>query len=500
MPEKTILEESKINSIIERNQNGESIRSLCKEFEISRTVLRNELSRIGYIPKVNSHPSKITVPKKDLENYIARYNNGESLTTISNSTPFTSCTLARKFRENGIELRPRYPELSTNEIESIVNRYQDGETVTEISFDLKHSQDFISDTLRKAGVKLRSRPEFLILAHQKDGNNYKRKYPIDESAFETVAEESAYWAGFLMADGCVHSSNVSLTLQHRDLSHIEKFRDFLKSSHKISTISVKSPSSDKFYPQATYTFSSAKIVNSLKIFGITPRKSLTAKVKGLENNRHFWRGVIDGDGSLGLDKRGNTAYISLVGSQYLMKQFLSFVKSIVDTKAKVNQHHSIFAVGLACQKAFDVISVLYNDCNIYLDRKYKSFQEISKRRAEISQNQGELNELTLKIGQLYLQGVSGVKISKETGASKSAVYEHLKRYEKITGEKVPRRFKTRQLPTGKRYRLDGKCKNCGKETVPNRSKCEFHLAQARNWWREKHGQNLAYKADLPLNN
>lgn len=48
-------------------------------------------------------------------------------------------------------------------------------------------------------------------------------YPVWHEAFSVLTPESAYWIGFLMADGCVHDeSKVVLALKNSDKNHIEK--------------------------------------------------------------------------------------------------------------------------------------------------------------------------------------------------------------------------------------------------------------------------------------
>jgi hypothetical protein len=45
----------------------------------------------------------------------------------------------------------------------------------------------------------------------------------------------------------------------------------------------------------------------------------------LAASRHFWRGVVDGDGSIFTVKTGHSG-ISLVGSQRLLDAFLGFLR------------------------------------------------------------------------------------------------------------------------------------------------------------------------------
>jgi DNA-binding transcriptional regulator WhiA len=124
-------------------------------------------------------------------------------------------------------------------------------------------------------------------------------HTVNEAVFDTITEESAYWLGFLMADGNINTGKtgnprIALTLAERDREHLVKFRKFLNCSNQILLKIVKV--NEKTWNQYTLRFSSKNIADRLNEFGITKRKSLTAKSIGLEDNKHFWRGVLDGDG------------------------------------------------------------------------------------------------------------------------------------------------------------------------------------------------------------
>ena len=102
-----------------------------------------------------------------------------------------------------------------------------------------------------------------------------------------------------MADGNIYTGKtgnprISLTVAARDWQHLFKFRKFLNCSNQISLKTSKL--NGRTWIQYTLRFISKSIADRLIELGVTPRKSLTARVIGLENNRHFWRGVLDGDG------------------------------------------------------------------------------------------------------------------------------------------------------------------------------------------------------------
>ncbi|MGC1932695.1 MAG: hypothetical protein WA667_27290 [Candidatus Nitrosopolaris sp.] len=102
-----------------------------------------------------------------------------------------------------------------------------------------------------------------------------------------------------MADGNIYTDKtgnprIALTLAAKEGGHLVKFGKFLNCSNQILLKITKV--NGKVWNQYTLRFSSKKIADRLIGFGITTRKSLRAEVVGLEDNKHFWRGVVDGDG------------------------------------------------------------------------------------------------------------------------------------------------------------------------------------------------------------
>ena len=197
-----------------------------------------------------------------------------------------------------------------------------------------------------------------------------RQLPVNEAAFSSITEASAYWAGFLMADGSVcvrqYSSYVSLSLSEKDGLHIEKFRDFLQSGHAIKTIAGKGFANS--HPIQRFTVASRRLVEDLGRFGVIPNKTHTATASVLENDRHFWRGVVDGDG--GLFYSTGKPILVLVGAKPLMTQFCAFVRSVVpSSKPSVRPMHAIWNVKVSAKSAVLLADALYDGCTIALDRK-----------------------------------------------------------------------------------------------------------------------------------
>ena len=175
-----------------------------------------------------------------------------------------------------------------------------------------------------------------------------------------LTEELAYWLGFLLADGNLRrqgqrSWQTRINLAERDKKHLQKFLDFLQSDYLI----YDCPKTNS----CMVTITSEALGELLINYGITPRKSRTARVDPrLVDNRHFWRGVFDGDGYIG---KTNLRF-GLGGTRDVCEKFTQFLGSGLKVHFKCNDFYTVETCGSKAQHA---ISTLYDNAKIALERK-----------------------------------------------------------------------------------------------------------------------------------
>ena len=212
----------------------------------------------------------------------------------------------------------------------------------------------------------------------------------EKNVFYKITEKSAYWIGFIMADGCIHKNKLSLNLSVRDKGHLIKLKKYLETNNKISELNTKAWG--KNYKLVRLQVSGAGLIEGLKKYGITQNKSITAKVdKSLVYNKDFWRGVIDGDGCISLEtiKAKNSKirnsycypYISLYGSINLINQFCAFLKYVINknyTNSIKIQKNGYADIHFGGKNAFKTIDFLYKDSITFLKRKKKIYLKITK--------------------------------------------------------------------------------------------------------------------------
>lgn len=225
-------------------------------------------------------------------------------------------------------------------------------------------------------------------------------YPIirytgfDQTVFDKIdTEEKAYWLGFIYADGCIYNNGsfrFDMSLCNTDKTHLEKFSNFINFKRELLHKNVMFGSNLK--PQIRIFLTGEHFYNSLNNLGCTPNKSLTLEFpnktifKDKSLIRHFIRGYFDGDGSIGIYQTlgVNTVYnkpnFNLLGTE----KFLSELNKNIPIKRKIrscdteNNPSKAFKIEGVCRDAFSFLFYIYHNSNIYLDRKYKKYQDICR--------------------------------------------------------------------------------------------------------------------------
>lgn len=220
----------------------------------------------------------------------------------------------------------------------------------------------------------------------------KIKYKYSKKAFSRWTKSSAYWAGFIMADGCIYDRDhrLSISLKNTDKSHVEKFAKFLKCDHPVKEYSFYCSSRDKRYNGAFIQITSIYLCNQLKLFGIGPRKSLTAlwpKNIPSQYELSFLRGLFDGDGTICRYRPDRDYYkFSVIGTLDIVTNVRRVIEDILGEsfgaicqagkvwRYQINSTKQVIRIGDALYKGtLDAFR---------LERKYNLYQEIqSLKRA-----------------------------------------------------------------------------------------------------------------------
>ena len=177
-----------------------------------------------------------------------------------------------------------------------------------------------------------------------------------------------------MADG-----NITQDKKYLTISLAQKDRIFLESfvNDIEATYSIKDGDSHG-YPISSIHFTSSQLCNDLEInFNIFPNKSLIASPPDLGKIEFidcFIIGLIDGDGSIGFQKRKNrqsSFYISLVGTKDICK----FVKERFE---QILQKSTSNLFQRDKSKNFYCYRILDNNARNIFKFYYEKYKNISK--------------------------------------------------------------------------------------------------------------------------
>lgn len=209
--------------------------------------------------------------------------------------------------------------------------------------------------------------------------NPARKYVIDHHFFDVIdTEEKAYWLGFITADGCVAKGHLlTINLKAADAGHLEKLAVALSSDYPVRPSSSGKPCAGVVRWHAN----SIPLVHALGALGVTPRKSATAVPWDGPSDlmRHYWRGMVDGDGGMSLrtqrrDTKPNSQWVVyLCGSRACVEAFARWASEICGSRAQprpTNHSKSCWEwVTGGNRMARLVVRELYGGCTVSLDRK-----------------------------------------------------------------------------------------------------------------------------------
>jgi len=217
-----------------------------------------------------------------------------------------------------------------------------------------------------------------------------RKYDVDDNYFSCIDDEyKAYWLGFLMADGYVltNKSTLGLSLSKKDVDHMEKLKKCIKSSSPINHYT-----SETTYGIIDYVrihINSEKIKNDLEKLGFIENKTLILKYPldiPVSLDKHFIRGYFDGDGSIISfmeKKRQKQQYgFKLCGTKEMLESIMDKIDNNKKFKlyrrhknSETNNFYLSFGGNLLTYK---YVKYLYEDANIYLERKYGRYLELKQ--------------------------------------------------------------------------------------------------------------------------
>lgn len=314
--------------------------------------------------------------------------------------------------------------LTEDQKKRVVELYATGQSTAQIARRYQVSVTTINHLLHRCNVVLR-------------GERKRSTYQLRHDAFDELTSDAAYWIGFIFADGSIigrgKPARVQVRLSERDREHLVKLRRFLGSNHAIRAAPAGNYGGYRSRPSVVFSVSSAQLARRLESLGRYEGPIDSTLVR----SRDFWRGVVDGDGSLGILASGY-AYFGLVGSHRLLEAFMDFLQSNgLGARMTIRPDKTIFQVATAGHTAERVISFLYEHATVALDRKAASAARIAAaRKARIGAQIDMHRSRMARIAKWYRAGASLKSIGSRLGVSDVTIMRWMEE------ARVPRRPQT----------------------------------------------------------
>ena len=260
-------------------------------------------------------------------------------------------------------------KLNRNMWEILGKEYSEGATVSFLADREGVSNDTIYRAIKLAGFTIDAKEDRALRGKSK---------VVDRSRFTDMeCPTTAYYCGLLLADGCITGktgNTLAFSLKSEDSYMVESLHEWLSATTKIQYNVDFDKRTNKTYKSTSIAITDHVIVNNLRKLGFEERKSMRERLPTIyANNRHFWRGMIDGDGCI-----VKTSWtVSLCGSLEICKGFSEFCKILgVKQNIRITDRKGLHVVSIT-NKADSkiVLDALYEDCEIFLSRKRNIYLE-----------------------------------------------------------------------------------------------------------------------------
>lgn len=348
---------------------------------------------------------------------VARYQAGESTPKLAADYGIVASTAWSILKRHGVQTRsgignPR--SLNDAQEAELIARYAAGETAAELAAAYGIGWTTAKRMLDKHHVVMRP-------AHP-------RPLPLWHEAFDELTPDAAYWIGFLFADGHVKqrspqwSHEIIVALAAVDRPHLVRLREYLRAGHALSegfTTGGRTSKPGARFPMVRLAISSRRIGQRLLDLGrygeVDP---------SLVRSRHFWRGLNDGDGSVGVQRNKGVErpVIQLLGSLPHLTAFNQFLEANGLPPRTISQKPGIMGLSASGAPGEEIIDLLYRDAPTALARKAERATRLIGTMGNLEQERQDRHEAQVaEATRLAQEGVSRVDIAARLGVHRSTL-------------------------------------------------------------------------------
>ncbi|MEG0775628.1 LAGLIDADG family homing endonuclease [Clostridium sp.] len=254
----------------------------------------------------------------------------------------------------------------------ISNYYSEGNSLKHTANKFNISIYKVKQALRETETRVRTRQEQTVLI------NMSRSKSVDQNFFDVINSKSAYYLGFLAADGTVSSSrnSIKIGLSSVDREWLEKYRRDLVIEREVLDYQTQ-----QGFNVSEVCFSSAKIKQELAKYDIVPRKTyeeISMKNIPDEFKVDYIRGFFDGDGSFSWNKNTKQGMVKITShKENILKEIQ---KLFPKGKIYYFEKRDIYSFELSTIPSINFLETIYKEADVYLKRKKDNFSEFIQFR------------------------------------------------------------------------------------------------------------------------
>lgn len=196
--------------------------------------------------------------------------------------------------------------------------------------------------------------------------------------------EHAYFFGLLQSDGTFYETTrnrgrISLELKRSDSAILKKLSEILPIKSSIHHRDRDTNFKKNYHSDVLYIFD-LNFREEMKLLGLPVGKKhkLIKPPEVLFSEADYYRGLVDGDGSIGFTAKGYP-FVSFVTSSYkIMKSYISYIEKITGKLKRIsrNKRDNVFNICLLLEDAQEFLEVVYYKNCLSISRKYELAQSI----------------------------------------------------------------------------------------------------------------------------
>lgn len=260
--------------------------------------------------------------------------------------------------------------------EKVIEEYlKEDSSMAKVSKKCGISAYMVKKILIKNNIKIKTKKEIIV------ERNKKRRKKINDEYFSNLNCNSSYLLGFIAADGTVNTKKVKIGLNPNDYTFLEEIKEELGFEGTVK----------RYEKNCEIVFTSEKIIKELAKHGIIPRKTYTNTVtmKNIPNylKKDFIRGYLDADGTITYFNKEHTRFkISICSyNKDILEEINDFIFEQLGIKRRIYERkgRQLYFLDYSNQEQiYEVLNLLYNNAEMYLERKYNRYLEFLKKYHE----------------------------------------------------------------------------------------------------------------------